>query len=330
MFKKGNLILLVALLLLVGAYFFITNQDRKKGERTFKSELVEIDEAEATKLVINSAKNEQPLELNKVGDDWQVSLKDGSKVKAMPEVVSNTFKELQGIKTSQIVARTTAKWADYKVDDQGTKVQVFEGSNKALDIVLGKFDIDPASLQQQGQGGQFGGQSNPKFTSYVRLQGEDEIYSVSGFFEGLASQTADNYRDKQLFKSSSEDINQINFNYPDSAFQVILRDTVWMFANSTRNADSMKVAQYISNLATTNGSKFVEKPAGEPVVNVEVKAKDGSTTIFNAYALPKDESDEKATQNYAVSSNGLSNSYFDANASGLFTKLFVGKDNFKK
>jgi len=329
MFKKGNLILLVALLLLVGVYLFITNQDRKKGERTFKSELVNISEDKATKLLIKSPKNDQPLELNKDGDSWQVNLKDGSKVVAMQDAVDNTFRELEGIKTSQIIARSTDKWGEYKVDDQGTKVEVFEGSNKVLDIVLGKFDIDPTSLQQ-GQQGQFGGQSNPKFTSYVRLQGEDEIYSVSGFFEGLASQTEDNYRDKQLFKQKAEDIKQISFNYPDTAFQVILRDTVWMYGNSTRNADSTKVAQYLNTLATTNGSKFIDKPAGEATVNIEIEAKDGSTTTFNAYALPKDEADKKAEQNYAISSDALRNSYFDSKASALFSRLFVGKNNFRK
>jgi len=327
MFKKGNVILLLALVLLVGAYMMVTMQDRKKGERTFKSELVEISEESATKLVITSNKNEQPLELNKVGDDWQVSLKDGSKVKATSNEISSTFKQLQDIKTSQIVARSTAKWADYKVDDQGTKVQVFEGATKVLDIILGKFDIDPASLQQQGQ---FGGQSNPQFTSYVRLQGEDEVYSVNGFFEGLASQTADNYRDKQLFKMRAEDVQQVSFNYPDSAFQIVLRDTVWMYGNSTKSVDSTKVAQYLNTLTTTSGSKFVDKPRGESVVNIEVKTKDGSLTTFNAYALPKDKAEEKAEQNYAISSDALANSYFDSKASALFSRLFVGKGNFKK
>jgi len=327
MFKRGNLLLLLALLVIVGLYLFISNQDRKKGERTFKSELVTIDEDKASKIIIKSPKNEQPLELNKEGDNWQVNLNDGSKVAAMPDVVSNTFKEIQGIKTSQLVASKTDKWGEYKVDDQGTKVEVYEGANKVLDIILGKFDIDPASLQQQGQ---FGGQSNPDFTSYVRLQGENEVYSVKGFFEGLASQTADSYRDKQLFKGKREDVQQISFNYPDSAFQVVLRDTVWMFGNSTKNADSTKVAQYLNTLTTSTGSKFIDQPSGDAIVNIEVKAKDGNTTTFNAYALPKDEADEKAEQNYAITSDALNNSYFDSKASALFNRLFVGKGNFRK
>jgi len=162
MFKKGNLILIIALLALVGAYMFITMQDRKKGERNFKSELVAIDMDKATKVVIKNPTKDQPVELNKEGDGWLVTLKDGSKVTAMDNTVESTFKELEGIKTSQVAARSADKWADYKVDDQGTNVEVYEGANKVLDIILGKFDIDPQSLQQQG--GQFGGQSNPKFT----------------------------------------------------------------------------------------------------------------------------------------------------------------------
>jgi len=327
--KKGNLFLIIALLALVGAYVFITSADKKKGERNFKTELVDIDIDNATKVVIKSAKNDTPLELNKEGDNWMVTLEDGSKVQAMDNAVESTFKELEGIKTSQLAAKSTDKWAEYKVDDQGTNVEVYEGSNKALDIIIGKFDIDPQSLQQQG--GQFGGQSQPKFTSYVRLQGENEVFAVKGFYESLNSQTADNYRDKAMFKANREDISKVNFNYTDSAYQLVLADSLWII--NDKPADSTKVAQYLNTLSTITGSQFLNKPSGSSIATIAVETKDGKTTTFNAYDKPaaatEGDDKEKKGQEYIVSSDALSNSYFDATSSSLFKRVFVGKVNFK-
>jgi len=216
----------------------------------------------------------------------------------MDNTVESTFKELEGIKTSQVAARSADKWAEYKVDDQGTNVEVYEGANKVLDIILGKFDIDPQSLQQQG--GQFGGQSQPKFTSYVRLQGENEVFAVKGFYESINSQTSDNYRDKAMFKANRADIAKINFNYTDTAYQLMLStDTTWVI----------------------------------DVANIVVESKDGKSTTFNAYALPaaapaEGEEKKEPTPEYVVSSDALTNSYFEG--SSVFSRLFVGKGNFGK
>jgi len=327
MFKKGNLFLIIALLALVGVYMFVTMQDRKKGERNFKSELVAIDMDKATKVVIKSNKSDQPLELNKDGEQWMVTLKDGTKVQAMDNTVESTFKELEGIKTSQVAAKSADKWAEYKVDDQGTNVEVYEGANKVLDIILGKFDIDPQSLQQQG--GQFGGQSQPKFTSYVRLQGENEVFAVKGFYEGLNSQTADNYRDKAMFKANRADIAKINFNYTDSAYQLVLADSLWTINGSA--VDSTQAAQYLNTVSTISGSKFVGQPGSNSIANIVVETKSGQSTTFNAYTLPASapaEGEEKKGPEYVVSSDALVNSYFEG--SSVFGRLFVGKGKFGK
>lgn len=60
-----------------------------------------------------------------------------------------------------------------------------------------------------------------------------------------------------------------------------------------------------------------------------MKTKNGSSTNFSAYALPIDESDEKAEQNYIIASDAFTNSYFDSKAGALFGQLFIGKGNFK-
>jgi len=317
--KKGNLWLFLLLAVMLGAYLFITMQDRKKGERNFKGELVNISEDKASKVIIYPAKTpNQTVELTKQADQWQVKLPNGKMVPAMQNIVDNTFKEIESIKPNRLASTSETKWADYKVDDQGTRVEVFEGDNKKLNIIIGKFDIDPASLQQNNQ---FGGQSNPKFTSYVRLAGETDVFAVSGFYEGLNGQTPDVYRDKQMLKLENSNIQKINFNYPDSAFNLILNDNQWMVAGAP--ADSSKVASYLSAMGSLTGTKFIAAPSGEPYVNMVVETKTGQQTTFKAYA-------GATAEESTVTSSDLNEAYFDGKVSSLTQRIFVGKSRFIK
>lgn len=315
--KKGNLILFILLAVMLGAYFLITMQDRKKGDRNFKGDLVNISEKKASKVIVYPAKApDVPVELTKSGDQWQVKLPDGKQVAAMQNIVDNTFNELLSIKPNRLASTSEDKWAEYKVDDQGTRVEVFEGNKKQLDIIVGKFDLDPRSLQQNNQ---FGGQSNPKFTSYVRLAGDSEVFAVSGFYEGLNGQTPDAYRDKQMFKLDKANIQKINFNYPDSAYKLILNGDKWMAAGM--QADSSKVASYFSALANLTGTKFIAAPTGQSYINMVIETKDGKQTTFNAYAGATPEES-------IVTSSDLESAYFDGKTSSLEERLFVGKSRF--
>ncbi len=64
-----------------------------------------------------------------------------------------------------------------------------------------------------------------------------------------------------------------------------------------------------------------------------VETNSGQSTTFNVYALPAaatDEGEEKKgpTPEYVVTSDALTNSYFEG--SSVFSRLFVGKGKFGK
>jgi len=317
--KKGNLLLFLLLAIMLGAYFFISMQDKKKGERNFKGEVVDISEDKATKVVIYPGKTpDAPVELTRDGDAWQVKLNENKKVTAVQNVVENTFNEIQSIKPNRLASKSEDKWAEYKVDDQGTRVEVYEGNKKQLDIIIGKFDLDPRSLQQNSQ---YGEKTNPKFTSYVRLAGEKEVFAVSGFYEGLNSQTVDAYRDKQMLKLEKANIQNINFNYPDSAFKLVLANDKWLAGG--RAADSSKVVSYLTALSTLTGTKFLPAPSNEAYLNMVVTTKDGQETTFKAYA-------GNTAEESLITSSDLPDAYFDGKTSSLRERLFVGKSRFIK
>lgn len=320
MFKrKGNLVLLVLLLLMAGIYAFIYLGDQKKGERNFRSTLVDINTEKVTKIWIKGAEKEKPLIVEKSGDQWMVELENGEKVAALEETVNRTLEEIASIKPSRLASKNPSKWPEFKVDDEGTKVEIYEGSKKALDIIIGRFEIDPASMQQTQQ--RMGQQQNPKFTSFVRLSGEDDVFVVKGFYEGLAGQNAATYRDKALFKGNKEKIKKITYNYPaDSSMVLELKTDAW-YVNDEK-ADSGKVVSYLNGLAFMKGGDFVDKPASSPYINMVIEGDGLDKTTMVAY--------KTADGKDVVSSDVLTNSFFDSKKSSLVERLFVGKSRFFK
>ena len=161
-------ILAVLVLVYLGFEFF----GGKSRSKSFKTELVEIDTAKVSKLVIE-AKGES-LELIKENNTWKVSIGNGKYAEAQKSNVKSTLNSLLTIKPSRIVAKDSEKWKDYQVDSAGTRVQVFEGSKNTLDLVIGRFGFNQQAMQQQQQM-MMGGRGMQQFFSYVRLQNEDEV-----------------------------------------------------------------------------------------------------------------------------------------------------------
>ena len=190
-------ILAVLVLVYLGFEFF----GGKSRSKSFKTELVEIDTAKVSKLIIES--RGESLELIKENNAWKVSVGDGKYAEAQKSNVKSTLNSLLTIKPSRIVAKDSEKWKDYQVDSAGTRVQVFEGSKNTLDLVIGRFGFNQQAMQQQQM---MGGQGMQQFFSYIRLQNEEEVYVADNFMGMSINSDASGYRNKQLLSLTTDDI----------------------------------------------------------------------------------------------------------------------------
>jgi len=313
--NNTNLFLLIGLLLLVGAYFFVMQSDKKKGKSTFRKELFKYNEEEVSKIKITPSRSPNDVvELNKEGEVWKTKLKDGRNIVAEQLAVERVFDQIESIVPQRPVANKKEKWAEYKVDKQGTLIEFFAADEKVVDIIVGKFDIDQNSLRGQQQ---FGGASQPKFTSYVRVNGEDKTYSVAGFYEDLNSQSVDNFRDKDMFKSKVDAVTQIRFNYPDSSFQLTYNDT-WKINGV--EVDTVKVKSFLQTLDNLNGAEFSDKPS---------KSKsDLSLSIRNGNATTTISAFQKDSANFIIQTSDLPLDYFTGK--NVFSRIFVPRSNFNR
>lgn len=292
--KNKNVRLLGILGLLVIVYLVTTFTGDKSRSKSFRTELVTIDTAKVTQVIVESPT--ETTEVNKVGPSaWNVALTNGTKP-ARTSVVSNLFTSLEGIKPSRLVARSSDKWKDYAVDSTGTRVKIYEGSKLSLDLIIGRFGVE--------------GQRN--FHTYVRLAEDDDVYLAKDFMGISLAKSANDFRNSDILRLTRDSLVQVSFNYPDSAFSLINIGNNWV--SDQFQADSTKVAQYISGLSFVTSKNFVDgEGLSTPALNVTFGFSNQPEIQISAY---------QKGEGWVLQSSENNSEYFDDLAA--FDKIFKG------
>jgi hypothetical protein len=289
--------LLLALVLVYLALEYFNDRSRSK---TFRSELVAIDTARVNRIVVR--KQGADLELTKSGNSWQVGLDNARQAPAQAASVQRLLGNLLQIVPSRIATRDPAKWQEYQVDSSGTRYQVYEGQKKTLDITVGRFGV-------QGQ---------RSFFSYVRLEGENEVYTVDDFMGMTLGSEAADFRNRQLLSVNTDSISGIRFDYPaDSSFALLRTESGWNIG--ALQADSAAVADYLADLRYVSSPDFADDtdPAQltSPTCKIQVDEKGKPAVAINAYLLPG--------ERWIIHSSLNPESYFEGGTQ--FGQLFAGR-----
>jgi len=308
MFRKINNRILgitfIVLLIFVVIFIFL---DSDRNERTFREVLVDIDTSAVTKLVIYSqASNFKPLNLYKQNNEWFVDLPSGKSARVTNQKIERSFTELSSIKPKRLAARGQDKWNSFKVDSTGTRVQVFEGDNNTLDIVLGRFNY-----QQQPR----------SVSTYVRLSNDNDVYEVDGFLAMTFNQNADAFRDATIVNADYKAWNNLKFDYPaDSSFTLNKFNNKWFINNV--ETDSAKTVRYLSTLSRLSRSNFADAIDIEPNRNFTYKLSIADSSLeFTEISAFVD-------TNYVITSSQNPDTKFDGKTFG--STIFVGKSSFFK
>ena len=298
--KISSLHLLGILAVLILIYFGMEYFGGKSRSKSFREELVEIDTAKVSKILIDS--QGEMLDLNKEQGQWKVSIGNGNYAGAQNSSIRNALSSLERIKPSRIVAKDPSKRKEYQVDSAGTRVQVFEGNDASLDLVIGRFGV-------QGQ---------RSFFTYVRLYDENEIYAADNFMGISFGTEASDYRNKQVLSVTTDSISEIRFNYPgDSAFILQNANSLWVVG--TQTADSASIASYLSDIRYVNNSEFIDDvPATalvSPTLSMVITEKNKPEITVKAFQHP--------IHKWIINSSLNPDSYFSGEE--IFSELFVPK-----
>ncbi len=257
MYRKINIKILAVIFIVLLVVTVVTQMlDLRKGNRTFKQDLVTVNADEITSLeVYPKSAGGKPVTLKKENDTWTVEA-DGKMYRADQSAPGSMIAQLNEMKAKSLATSDKDRWKEFEVTDSlGTRVKLYNGSNLAADVIFGKFSY-----------------SQPQtMTSYVRLAGEDEVYGVDGMMGMSFNRNVDSFRDKTILKSSSSDWTKLTFTYPaDSSFTLEKMNDRWMIGNTV--ADSASVVNYFRSLNRVTSSKFAQaEPAGQPTHHLEIE-----------------------------------------------------------
>jgi hypothetical protein len=277
------------------------------GERTFRSELVDIDSSAVSKILIYPKKlNGAPVELFKDGNNWKVKLSENKSASVPQSKINQILKQLMEIKPDRLAGRGEENWAEFEVDSSATRIELYEGSDKTLDLVIGKFTFQqPRSMK-----------------TFVRLANDTDVYETEGFLSMTFNQDANYYRDDSVIQDDVNNWKSLSFSYPaDSSYQLVKANNNWQLSTG-EEIDSAKTVAQLNRLSNVRSPGFVDVDKDTlplPQYKLTIIKNDDSQIEVFGYKV-----DDKVI----INSSQNSESFFDGSKNDLFKKVFVGSKKF--
>ena len=283
----------------------------KNGESTFHEEFVKIDSSAVTQILIYpKAEKGKEIKITKAAKGWDLQ-NDKIKTVADSNAVLGLLANFSNIKSQSLAAENKSGWNDLQVTDtSGSRIKITTKDNQTYDIIVGKFGYNPAT-----RGG----------VTYIRHANEEAVYAVEGYLAFTVSQGFNAWRNKTFIRGNKNNWSSLTFNYPgDSSFVLSKQNNMWTVNGEP--ADSTKTIQYLTELANTQSSSFVDQytPASTPVFTLTISGNNQSSPI-TVLAYPAD-----SVQKYILHSNLNPEVYFSEAQSRLTDRIFVGKQKFFK
>jgi hypothetical protein len=319
MFRKfNNKILSIVFLVLLVFTVLSVLIGKQRGSRSFKGELTDVDTSRVTSMIIMPPVGGEKVALSKSNGQWQVRSGNKSYNSDNTEV-DEMLRIIMGLKAERVAARDKSKWAEYKVTDSlATRVQLLAGNKTAADIYLGRFSYQqiPGANPYMGQPG--------KMTTYVRLAGEKEVYATEGMLAMTFNRSANDFRNRKVVQLTREKVMGLNFSTPEGNYKLTKANGPWTIDGLL--ADSTQTASFLNNLSWLSSSDFVdaEKALSDVARHTLTIEEEGVQPVV-VKAYPSD------TTNFFVIETSLNKgNLFSGKKSELFTKIFPGKDYFRK
>jgi len=309
--NKTLFLILIALLAIYGISHYISS---KRGENTFRTILVKhLDTSKVASVYIYTReKKGHPIHLFLQGRKWMVSQDENTSI-AEERSANYIMEQLQQLDPDRLASNDVNQWKDYLVTDtSGTRI-VMLGTNKdtIIDVIVGKFGFMP----QQKKG-----------ISYVRINGQNEVYGVEGFLSMNISKDFDSWRNRKIIFPEFQTYKALTFTYPDDSGYTVKKDSAgnWRFDDG-KTTDSLGAVNTIGTIARQNYGSFVNKfdtNAHPALFILKVEAVPFGTFLVKAYPAAD------TINKYVITSTLDPGSYFSGSKSDLFNKIFAGKYAF--
>ncbi len=310
---KGLKILSGVLIILLVITLIITLTENKKDRGTFRSEIISFSPSDITRIEMVTSRNDDPFSIVKTsGGQWEIE-KGSQRFAAQTAQVDNLLHTLSNMKAKQVVAKSRNNWEQYSVDDSlGTRVILYKGNTLTADIVAGRMSFSQSRNPYQ---------QYPDAVSYVRLGNDETVYAVEGMLTMSLNQSANDFRNADIVKSTPQHLTRVSFTYPgDSSFVLQKENEQWKVNDLP--ADSAHTQEYLNSLRNFTHREFDDLPAVKdlaPLFEIVIEGNNMEAIRIKAYIKEEDE--------YLVTSTLNKDTVFKMGSSA-FARLFRGKSWF--
>lgn len=283
------------------------------GKSTLKGNLVEIDTAAVMKIIITpKGGTGKSFEFVRGVDKWTVN-QDNIKSTPTKGAVQNLLTEILSIKPQSLAAVGKSKWEEYELTDSlATRVKLVNKKGRDIsDIMTGKFTYKQIDNPYGGYGG-----NNIQGTTYVRLSGDENIYTVDGFLAFSFGGGFNDWRDKSFIACNKDDITRFTFTLPSgSSFNLARKDSLWFAGNQP--ADSSNTANYLNSVSRIDGQEFKDgfNPGSSPMYQMVIEGNNLLNITVKCYK-------GEAENEYILNSSLNPEVYFVSKSDDIFEKLF--------
>lgn len=167
------------------------------------------------------------------GERWTVNGRD-----AMPDADEQLEGAFENARVGELVSRNPENHDRLGVTKSaGRRLTVYVGGEAALELIVG----DQASGFDQ---------------RYARRAGELEVYSLRGSLVNLVSRGMDDWRDKEILSVARDDIQRIEYDYPEMSFALVRDSAAWRLEPAGATAEPGTVSGVLRELANLRAIGF--------------------------------------------------------------------------
>jgi hypothetical protein len=277
-----------------------------------------IDPGNVTTIRIDDPAEKSQVLLAKTGSRWEVVAGD-KRYEADSSVVRNILTQLNDLSTKQYAGSGKKVWEKYMLTDTSAMSVTLEAGRRRLArIYLGRISYTPPP---QATDQQMPRQQDGEMATFVRVDGEQEVYSVEGFVRMNFNRKPEDYRNKKLSTFNRDDLTRVTFRYPGETMVLQKSGKRWLLDGNL--ADSVKAARYANALSRISHAFFADgAPAGaEASFSVTLEGNNFSPVTINAYPVPD------TTTRYIFHSTYNPDAYFTDGKATLFKKIMVKRED---
>ena len=268
-FKTTAILIALLIILVLIAYLFEMGGVKEKQEALTKGPIFPDFKTEQAASIEIKTKG-KTFSCTKKEGRWIVAF-DGNDYPADKEGIENIFTTVKGMHRENVVSTDPAKYPVFELDkENGVEVKL----SKADNSLIAHF---------------FVGKNGPDlFSTYIRVEGEKEVFLLGGILNAAFQKELKDWRDKTIFNLKAEDI--VNVDLISHKKKTSLKKDAkgnWEMAAPEKAKVKKDVMEgMVNTLATLKAYDFEDgaalKVAGliNPATKIQITMKDNSTFIL--------------------------------------------------